>query len=200
MSGLDQDTEQVVAALRNAVTTSGMSQAGFARSMGTSPSRMSTYLTGRTRPSAWFCSRAQRVAHALQAAARRGLMSAPDTASAMLQHGAAGDQDWVWRMLLQGRDHLAMILGDGDETLTGSWEAEPGSAGSMEWDTLLAALAAHEYERVGREAPAWTRAERLEVSWMPEHPFLSPDRVAAQTPDWLRILNIFVPARDLVTA
>ncbi len=35
---------------------------------------------------------------------------------------------------------------------------------------------------------------------MPEHPFLSSDRVAAQTPDWLRRLNIFVPARDLVTA
>ena len=197
---VDQDTQQVVDLLRDAVMTSAMSQAAFARAMGTSPSRLSTYLTGQTRPSAWFCFRAQRLARALEATTRRGLMSAPATAAAMWQQGVAGDTDWVWRMLLQGRDHLATILSEGDETLLGSWEAEPGSAGSIEWNTLLAALAAHEYAGADREAPTWTDVERLEAPWMPAHPFLSPERVGAQTPDWLRRVNIYVPARDLVTA
>ncbi|WP_193604579.1 hypothetical protein [Nocardioides dongkuii] len=64
---------------------------------------------------------------------------------------------------------------------------------------MLAAMAAHEYERFDREAPGWTSVEPLETPWIPEHPFLSPARVEAQTPSWLRTLNIYVPARDLIT-
>lgn len=176
-----------------------MSQAAFARALGTSASRFSTYLGGTTRPSAYLLVRAQRLAAALEAAGRRGLMTAPATASAVREQLRAGDADWAWRMLLQGRDHLRGMLGEQDELL-GSWEAEPASTGSAGFDALLAALTRHEFEAAGRTPPTWTNAAPLDRPWAPAHPFLSPERAKAQTPEWLRALNIFVPARDLVTA
>lgn len=197
---IDRDTQAVVALLREALRVSGMTQAGFARSLGTSGPRLSTYLSGQTRPSAWFCLRAHRLASDLATTRSQGLMSAPDTASAMREHLVAGRAEWVWRMLLQGRDHLALILNEGEQGGIGSWEADPGTTGSAQWDTLLGALVASEFERVGLMAPAWSGVTRLEEAWMPEHPFLDPEQIKARTPDWLRELNIYVPARDLVTA
>lgn len=201
---LDRDSAEVIALLRDAVTLSGLSQAGFARALGTSPPRLSTYITGDTRPFAQFLIRAQRIGRALGEAKARGLMSAPATAAAMRSYLLAGETEWIWRMLLQGRDHLNVIAGEQDESLRqvllDAWEAEPASVGSVEWDALLAAVVVHELEAAGFEAPAWSLRSPLETPWMPEHPFLSPDRVRAQTPDWLSRHNIYVPARDLVTA
>jgi transcriptional regulator with XRE-family HTH domain len=196
----DRDTAEVIALLRGAVTSSGLSQAAFARTLGTSAPRLSTYLTGATRPSAQFLLRSQRLGHALGAAAARGLMSAPVAATAMRDYLLAGQVEWIWRMLLQGRDHLAAIIEERDQALLDAWEAAPSSIGSTEWDALLAAVAAHEFEVAGLEAPPWSQREPLVDPWMPEHPFLSPDRVRAQTPDWLSRHNIYVPARDLLTA
>lgn len=196
----DRDTAAVMALLREAVATSGLSQATFARALGTSAPRLSTYLTGDTRPSAQLLLRARRLGHALGAAAARGLMSAPVTAAAMREYFLAGEVEWIWRMLLQGRDHLAAIVDERDQVLLDAWEAEPGTVGSAEWDALLAAVVAHELEAAGLEAPLWSLREPLADPWLPEHPFLSPDRVRAQSPDWLRRQNIYVPARDLVTA
>ena len=51
---VNRDTAEVMALLREAVTTSGLSQAAFARALGTSAPRLSTYLTGDTKPSAQF--------------------------------------------------------------------------------------------------------------------------------------------------
>lgn len=197
---VDRDTAAVIALLREAVATSGLSQAAFARALGTSAPRLSTYLTGDTRPSAQLLLRARRLGHALGAAAARGLMSAPVTAAAMREYFLAGEIEWIWRMLLQGRDHLAAIIAQRDQVLLDAWEAEPGTVGSAEWNALLAAVVAHELEAAGLEAPPWSLREPLADPWLPEHPFLSPDRVRAQTPDWLRRHNIYVPARDLVTA
>lgn len=200
MRTLDTDTRAVVALLRDALATSGMSQAAFARMLGTSASRFSTYLTGTTRPSAQFCLRARRLARSLAAAGALGLMSAPATAAAMREQLNLGDREWVWRMLLQGRDHLQLMLEKQDDELLGSWEAAPSSTGSIEFDTLLAGLAKHEFEIGGRDAPDWARISPLPEPWIPEHPFLSPERVMAKTPEWLAELNIYVPERDLVTA
>jgi len=197
---IDRDTREVTALLREAVTWSGLSQAAFARALGTSAPRFSTYITGATRPSAHFLIRSRRLGRALGDAAARGLMSAPVTAAAMREYFLAGDVDWLWRMLLQGRDHLKLILSIDEQALIDSWEAEPTSVGSIEWDALLAAVTAHEIERAGLPAPAWTLGHPLEDPWMPDHPFLTPERVRAQTPDWLSRRNIYVPARDLVTA
>lgn len=200
MQTLDPDTLAVVALLRDALATSGMSQAAFARTLGTSASRFSTYLTGTTRPSAQFCMRAQRLAQSLAAAGALGLMSAPATAAALREQLNLGDRAWVWRMLLQGRDHLQLMLEKQDDELLGSWEAAPSSTGSIEFDTLLAALAKHEFEMAGRDASDWARSSPLAERWIPEHPFLSQERAIAKTPEWLAALNIYVPERDLVTA
>lgn len=179
---------------------SGLAQAGFARAVGTSASRFSTYLSGTTTPSAVLFVRAERLAAALHSADSQQLMTAPGTALAMRAHLARDDAAWVWRMLLQGRDHLRLMLARGDEELVGAWEAAPAPTGSFGFDALLAALTRHEFEAADRVAPAWTQTAPLAQPWSPEHPFLTPKRVAAQTPAWLRALNIFVPERDLVTA
>lgn len=200
MQSLDPDTCAVTTFLRGALAISGTSQGSFARALGTSGSRFSTYLSGATRPSAHFCMRAQRLAHSLATAVALGLMSAPATAAALREQLHASDRDWAWRMLLQGRDHLTLMLDKQDDELIGSWEAAPGSTGSTEFDTLLAALARHEFETAGWPAPEWTRTDALPQPWIPEHPFLSPERAMAKTPEWLRGLNIYVPERDLVTA
>lgn len=190
----------VTTRLREAVSLSGLTQAGFARAVGTSASRFSTYLTGATRPSAQLFVRAQRLADALQAAAAQGLMTAPGTALTVRDHLRRGNTAWAWRMLLQARDHLRLMLGGSKEDLLGSWDAAPAPTGSAGFDALLAALARHEYEAANRAAPEWTHIHALAQPWCPEHPFLAPKQVRAQTPQWLRQLNIFVPERDLVTA
>lgn len=200
LQSLDPDTRAVIAFLRDALATSGMSQRAFAGTLGTSASRFSTYLSGTTRPSAQFCMRAHRLAQALACSDERGLMSAPGTAAALQEHLTVGDSDWAWRMLLQGRDHLRLMLKKQDETLIASWEAAPGSTGSTEFDTLLATLAQHEFEVADYPAPHWTHVDPLPEPWIPEHPFLTPDRAVAKTPAWLGRLNIYVPERDLVTA
>lgn len=196
----DVDTRTVMALLRDALATSGMSQAAFARALGTSAPRLSTYLAGTTQPSGRFCMRAQRLANSLSAAAALGLMSAPVTAAALRAQLRAGDREWTWRMLLQGRDHLRLMLKNQNAELIASWEAAPGSSGAREFDSLLAALTKHEFETAGRAAPAWTQIAPLPEPWVPAHPFLSHDRVVDRTPGWLRVLNIYIPERDLVTA
>lgn len=197
---LDPDTRSVMALLRGSQTASGMSQAAFARALGTSASRFSTYLSGATRPSGHFCMRAQRLASSLAAAAAVGLMSAPATGTALHAALGDGDREWAWRMLLQGRDHLRLMLDKQDDELIGSWEAAPGSTGSTKFDALLAALARHEFDTAHRTPPEWARIVPLAEPWIPEHPFLSRERAMAKTPSWLRDLNIYVPERDLVTA
>lgn len=197
---LNRDTQVVTASLRRAVARSGLSQARFARALGTSAPRLSTYLSGTTRPSAEFWVRANRIADGLADAGRRKRMSAPSTADAIARRLAAGETDWAWRMLLQGRDQLRLAIAEADERLVDAWEAAPGGTGAAGWDLLLAALTRHEFDTAGIPAPGWTDVEPLTAPWMPDHPFLSPERVQQQTPTWLRELNVYVPQRDLVTA
>ena len=61
---MDRDIRAVTDALRTALDASGLSQAEFARALGTSASRFSTYMTGRTVPSAALLLRASRMAAA----------------------------------------------------------------------------------------------------------------------------------------
>ncbi|WP_432885535.1 hypothetical protein ACQPYH_01655 [Kribbella sp. CA-245084] len=123
-------------------------------------------------------------------------MTPPATATAIRE---ASDEDWAWRMVLQGRDHLRLLLSrhDGSEA---AWEALPSTTGHAGFDVLLAALTAHEFEAVDQAPPDWTKVEALPDPWVPEHPFLDHDEIIEQTPDYLARLNIFVPNRDLTTA
>jgi transcriptional regulator with XRE-family HTH domain len=193
---MDKDTRVVSAQLNRALAESGLSQAAFAAVLSTSASRFSTYRSGKTKPSAQFCLRAGRIGHALNEARGRRLMTAPATAAAIRE---AADEDWAWKMLLQGRDHLRLMLTrqDGSEA---AWEAAPATTGQAGFDTLLAVLTAHEFEAAGEDPPDWTRNKGLPEPWIPEHPFLEREEIIEETPDYLARANVFVPARELVTA
>ena len=193
---MDKDSQAVSELLNRALAESGLSQAAFATALGTSASRLSTYRSGKTKPTAQFFLRAGRIAHALHAAREYRIMTAPATAMAIRE---ASDEDWAWGMLLQGRDHLRLLLSrhDGSEA---AWEAAPSTTGQAGFDTLLAVLTAHEFESAGEDPPEWSRVNGLSDPWIPEHPFLERDDIIEQTPDYLARANIFVPARDLVTA
>lgn len=58
------EREQVAAELRSAVETSGLSRAEFASRVGTSASRLSTYLSGKVTPSATFLVRVRNLGEA----------------------------------------------------------------------------------------------------------------------------------------
>jgi len=193
---VDKDSQAVIEQLNRALAESGLSQAAFATALGTSASRFSTYRSGRTKPTAQFFLRAGRIAHALHAAREYRIMTAPATATAIRE---TNDEDWAWRMLLQGRDHLRLLLRrhDGSEA---AWEAAPGTTGHAGFDTLLAVLTAHEFAAAGEDTPDWTKVDPLPERWIPEHPFLDRGEIIQQTPDYLARANIFIPARDLATA
>jgi transcriptional regulator with XRE-family HTH domain len=193
---MDKDSQAVSEMLNHALAESGLSQAAFATALGTSASRLSTYRSGRTKPTAQFFLRAGRIAHALHHATEYRIMSAPATATAIRE---ANDADCAWRMLVQGRDHLRLLLRrhDGSEA---AWEAAPASTGHIGFDTLLAVLTAHEFESADEDPPAWTTVEPLPEPWIPEHPFLNREEIVAQTPPYLAQANIFIPTRDLETA
>lgn len=59
------DRAEAVARVQNAVTASGMTQADFAVLIGTSASRLSTYMRGKTMPSASMLIRIERTAYSL---------------------------------------------------------------------------------------------------------------------------------------
>ncbi|WP_405063439.1 helix-turn-helix transcriptional regulator [Kribbella sp. NBC_01505] len=193
---MDKDTQAVADLLNQALAESGLSQAAFAAALGTSASRFSTYRSGKTKPTAQFVLRAARLAHALCKAREYRIMSAPVTATAIRE---ASDDDWAWRMLLQGRDHLRLLLDrhDGSEA---AWEAAPGPTNEAGFDALLAVLTAHEFEAAGEDPPEWSIIEALPDPWIPEHPFLERAEIIDETPDYLARANIYIPARDLATA
>lgn len=62
----EADRAEVAARIRSAVTASGLSDAMFARLVGTSPSRLSTYLSGKVAPSSAMLVRIERMARDLQ--------------------------------------------------------------------------------------------------------------------------------------
>lgn len=62
------DRDEVAARVRDAVATSGLINADFARQVGTSASRLSTYLTGQVTPSAAMLIRIERTAERVRAA------------------------------------------------------------------------------------------------------------------------------------
>jgi ribosome-binding protein aMBF1 (putative translation factor) len=58
----NREREQVAAEVRDAIARSGLSRSEFASRIGTSPSRLSTYTTGKVTPSATLMLRMRRVA------------------------------------------------------------------------------------------------------------------------------------------
>ena len=118
---------------------------------------------------------------------------------ALIEHARDADPiDWPLRTLLYARDQLRLCFAEPEAV--SAWLIEPSSTGSKEWDTLLAAVIAHEFDASDLTPPAWATGRRLDRPWLPEHPFWSADEIRATTPEWLGRAGIFMPARDLETA
>lgn len=201
---VDEDTRAVIETLREAVRDSGLTQSAFTHGMGTSAARFSGYLGGASRPSAYFVLRAQRLGRALAAAAEQGLWSSSVAGLEIRKLVVAHEETAsIWRLLLRARADLQRILSSDAPALIASWELRPVETGGRRWDTLLAAVTAHEFEAAGQSAPEWTAVEPLDSPWLPAHPLMTADpqmtlsRLEEQTPDWLARFNILVPERHL---
>lgn len=184
--------------LRLALTRSRLTQSAFAAALGTSQPRLSTYLSSKVSPSAEFFVRAQHLGEALEGLRCLHLLSAPTLGLALRATLDDGDRGWAFRLLMQGRDHLRLVLGSRPDLIVG-WLATPLSTGLEEWDTLTAAVAGHEFSSAGLDAPRWTRRKALPAPWVVASRLLAPSEVRAATPPWLADLNIFLPERDLAT-
>ena len=203
---VDVDRAKVVSELRSTQRASGLSQASFARAMGTSASRLSTYLTGGTVPSAAWFLRAIRVGRALTVAKQRSWLTPVDAADGMRRALSEGDPVWALRVALQCRDDLVSVLDhrEDDHDLSAAWEAAPESVGVEQWDRLLASVIGHEFEIRGLVAPAWTSMPNSKQAGMEQgsvfsSPFFTDEEVRSATPAWLADRGLFIAARDLVT-
>lgn len=195
---IQTDTLAVADELRLAITRSQLTQTAFAAAVGTSQPRLSTYLSSKVSPSAKFFVRAQRLGQALEGLRSLHLLSASTLGLALRTALDDGDRGWAIRLLMQGRDHLRLVLGSHPDLIAG-WLATPPSTGSEEWDTLTAAVAGHEFASAGFDAPPWTRRHALAAPWVVASRLLTPQEVRAATPAWLAAVNIFIPGRDLMT-
>lgn len=192
----------MITGLAETQAASGLTAAEFARAVGTSASRWSTYRSGRTVPAATFYLRALRIGAGLRAAGEAGRMTPPLTARVMREALERGGEIWAFKMAVQARDDVHELLDSSDAPpAVDAWDARPGSTGREEWDTLLAALIEHEFVDRGRRPPGWT-AEYPQASadWLLENPFFDENEIREQTPEWLARRRIFVSERDLTTA
>lgn len=171
------------------VASSGLTQGEFARRLGTSPSRMSTYVTGRSVPSADLLLRMYALARAA-ATEGRGWPTAAQTAAHVQGALDANDGVWAFRLLLQARDLLGRLTPEERR----EWARRAPRIEDERWSTLFHALVTDAYAqgRWGRP-PAWAVVTRLPGPW-------TPIPVLREAPGPFDHLNIRVPARDLVTA
>lgn len=197
----ENERAEVVSALREALARTGLTQAEFATLLGTSPARLSTYLTGTTVPNAALYLRALRVAAAHAAARAAGRMTPESTARAVNDALADGDRTaMALRLVLQARDDLrdgtaAVRAGHRADWLA-AWQDRARPIRDHRYDTLLRAVVAHE---LGEDAPGWARGARLSRDWVLPDPFRDPGTVREQTPDWLAAARIFIAERGLST-
>lgn len=194
----DPYTEAVVERLDAALAASGLSLRQFAHALGTSPSRFSSYRSGKVAPSAAFLLRAERIADALRQARRDHVPTALDAMESIRQAARKGDDDWTYALCLEVRDRLRDILRR-HRSLAAAWEAKPSSDVADRWATLIAAFVSQEFIQAGLPAPKWADQSRLSAEWVLDTPRMSADEIKRQTPAWLADRNIFIAAKDLAT-
>ena len=191
-----EERVEVAAALRGTLKQSGLTQADFARHLGTSATRLSTYLSGSTIPSAAIYLRALRFGAAFAHVRQQGLMTPDDAAEAVNRALAEGDEDFALRMILQERDDLRAGGIEADE-LRRVWDRRARLIKDDRFDTLFRVIVAHE---LGEHVPAWAAAAHLDDDWIVPDPFRDAGTIRALTPDWLARAHIFIAERGLVTA
>jgi len=195
---IDQDTQAVVDRLDAAVAASGLSLRRFAHALGTSPSRLSSYRTGRVAPSAASLVRAERIASALRQARRDSVPTLLDAMESIRRADSKSDDDWTYALALEARDRLRDTLRR-HRSLAATWEIQPPASVADRWRTLVAAFVSHEFTWFGLPAPPWTEGLSLATEWVLDTPRLSESEIKRQTPDWLAERNIFIAEKDLVT-
>lgn len=127
------------------------------------------------------------------------MMPADSTAESINTALADGDPEWAFKMLIQGRDHLRLLLDEPGDAVT-VWEARKTAIDDVRYDALLRAVVAHVFIERGRSVPGWATPRRLDEPWILANPLLGPEHTIAQAPPWLADLNIFIADRDLSTA
>lgn len=183
----DIDTARTV---RQIIVSSGLTQKVFAQRLGTSASRLSTYATGRTTPSADILLRMYRIAREATTDGR-GWPTAAQTAAQMNGALERGQDDWAYRLMLEGRDRLLRL----DPEQRASWaETEPGIT-DVRWLTLFQAVVKRAWREEWGPAPAWADPRPLGRRWTPLVPLhqRDPERPFAD-------LGIDITTRDLATA
>ena len=170
----------------------------FAQALGTSPSRLSSYRTGRVAPSAAFLLRAERIANALRQARRDSVPTILDAMESIRRADSKHDDDWTYALALEARDRLRDTLRR-HRSLAATWEIQPPANVADRWRTLVAAFVSHEFVEAGLPAPPWTEGLRLATEWVLDTPRLSETEIKRQTPDWLAERNIYIAEKDLVT-
>lgn len=195
---MGQDTQAVIERLDAAIATSGLSMRRFAHALGTSPSRFSSYHTGRVAPSAAFLLRAERIASALRQARQKNIPTLNDVMESIGRADGGSDDDWTYALALEARDRLRDTLRR-HRSLAATWEVQPPSTVANRWRTLVAAFVSQEFVGAGLAAPPWTERPKLATEWVLDTPRLSEDEIRRQTPDWLAERNIFIAEKDLAT-
>lgn len=186
----------MVAALELAVLRSGLSAAGFARALGTSPSRFSTYRSGKIVPSATLLVRAVRIGEALERARERDVATSISAALDVERAINAGGGIFGVRAVALAAEQLDELLRR-HHTLAPAWQAVPTTR-HAEWDALLAAVVAHTFETHGLVPPRWTDRPSLPHDWFPWVPLRSSEEeIAAATPDWLSARGIFLTEEQI---
>ncbi|TQK71006.1 helix-turn-helix domain-containing protein [Nocardioides sp. SLBN-35] len=195
---MDVDTREVARRLSEAMKSSGLSLRGFAAALGTSHSRLSSYLKGTASPSAALFVRACRIGAALGEARDQGWLT-PDLAQRALKDAVdEGDEAWAFKIAVQARDQVRELLATPGAPAD-AWEARPSARTTDRWDALLGAFVAHEFMAADRTAPAWTDL-RADEEWIKPNLLLDDAEIRDATPGWLSVRGIYVAERDLATA
>lgn len=194
MDHLVGERAQVMADLSSSVRRSGLTQARFARLLGTSGSRMSAYVSGATIPSAALYLRAIHLGDALQRMRALGLLTPDQTVDAVDRALSEQDEDFALRMILQARDDIRRAAHE--PAVRAAWSHRSQQITDERFDSLFKAVVAHEFAEDG---PAWTETRPLERDWVVVDPFRDEVTIRAQTPPWLARLGIFIAERGLVT-
>jgi hypothetical protein len=126
------------------------------------------------------------------------VMTADSTVRAVNEALENGDHLWAFKMVVQGRDHLRLLLTHGHGTLD-SWAHRSVRIVDERYDLLLRALVAHEYAEHDQPGPRWAGTGRVGQPWLPENPVLGAERTRGQTPHWLSEI-IYITQRDLLAA
>jgi len=200
MHATSYERECIAADLRRALADAQVNQQAFARLLGTSRTRLSAYLSGKTMPSAALHQRALRTAAGLMNARTYGWMTPDHTADHIDEALAAGDEGWAFKLVMQARDHLAEMLRSGEKA-SDAWLVRSHQIADPRYDALLAAVIEREFDQADRQPrPEWTKAPSLDVAWIHPNARWGEEWTRQHTPDWLAKRGIYIADRDLMTA